>query len=309
MTARRCLMKDCRRSSTAATVRMSRAVISSKKPVWIALAIALVIHTGLISLQGRRHIDTSIVRVWILDSLAPMEKLADRGTYGVRYVWDRYIGLIGLYDENERLKRDNDALRMQIAAHSEAVLEAQRIRALADLQDSGFGKSVIARVIGRDPARSQTITIDKGLAHGLKPDAAVITANGIVGRVIHSSNFFSIVQLIVDGQSAVGVMLQSSRRQGILKGTGGRDLDLDYIDDDNELKEGDVFLTSGDDRVYPKGLPVGTIISIGQRRAGALFKSVQVRPSADLGRLEEVLCIIEKRIVDVVDPTQGLPNP
>ena len=288
---------------------MSRTVIASKKPVWIALAVALVIHAGLISLQGRGRIDTSFVRVWLVDSLAPMEKLADRSLFGAGYVWGRYIGLIGVYDENKRLKRENDDLRMQIVEQRESILETERVRALAGLRNSGLGKPVIARVIGRDPARSQTITIDKGAVHGLRPDTAVITTAGIVGRVIHSSNFFSIVQLIVDSQSAVGVMVKSTRRQGIVKGAGGRDLDLDYIDDDNDLKEGDAFLTSGQDRIYPKGLPVGVIISIGPRRG--LLKAVLIRPSADLGRLEEVLCIVERQgnIDDADAVTQGPPGP
>src|SRR5215470_13140754 len=175
---------------------MSRITAASRKPVWIALSVALVLQTGLISLQGRRHIDTSFVRVWILDSLAPVEKIADRSLYGVRFTWNRYIWLVGVADENQRLKHENDGLRKQMIEEREAVLEAQRIRALAGLHESNIGKSVIARVIGRDPGRAQTITIDKGATHGLKPDVAVMTSAGVIGRVIHSSNFFSIVQLI-----------------------------------------------------------------------------------------------------------------
>src|SRR6185503_1441446 len=102
---------------------MSRIAPASNKPVRIVLTVALVIHVGLISLQGRRRIDTSFVRVWILDSLAPMEKLADRSLYGVRYVWGRYIGLIGIYDENQRLKQETGELKMQMAEQREAVLE------------------------------------------------------------------------------------------------------------------------------------------------------------------------------------------
>jgi rod shape-determining protein MreC len=161
-----------------------------------------------------------------------MEKLVDRASSGVRHVWDGYIALVGTHDENQRLKRENDELRMQITRDHERVLEGDRVRALAGLADTALGKMVVARVIGRDPARSQTVTIDKGTAHGVKSDSAVITAAGIVGRVIHAGNFSSIVQLIVDSQSAVGVMVESTRRQGIVRGTGGRDLDLDYIDDD-----------------------------------------------------------------------------
>ena len=86
-------------------------------------------------------------------------------------------------------------------------------------------------------------------------------------------------------------------------------MDLDYIDDDNDLKEGDTFLTSGEDRIYPKGLSVGVIKAIGSQRRG-LIKAVQIRPSADLGRLEEVLCLTGlHESVDVVDPTQGPPSP
>jgi len=180
---------------------------------------------------------------------------------------------------------------MQLQQHQEDIVELQRLRGVLSLPISDVGKTVVARVIGSDPARSQTVTIDKGAAHGVKSDSAVITPAGIVGRVIHTSNFFSIVQLIIDSQSAVGVVLESTRRQGIVKGTGGRDLDLDYIDDDNDLKQGDIFLTSGLDRIYPKGVPVGVIASIGPRRG--LLKTVQIKPSADLGRLEEVICFVE----------------
>jgi rod shape-determining protein MreC len=288
---------------------MSRIVATSKKPTWIALAITLVIQTGLISIQARRRIDTSFVRVWILDSLAPVEKLVDRSAYGILYVWDRYVALIGVRDENQRLKHSVDDFQMKLRQNREDLTELQRLRGLLSLPNTDIGKTVVARVIGRDPARSQTVTIDKGTAHGVKPDSAVITPAGVVGRVIHSSNFFSIVQLIVDSQSAVGVMLESTRRQGIVRGTGSRDLDLDYIDDDNDLKQNDTFLTSGLDRIYPKGLPVGVITAIGPRRG--LLKTVTIRPSADLGRLEEVICIIEHADanVDVVDPAQGASNP
>lgn len=288
---------------------MSRNVATSKRSVWIALGIALVIHVGLISIQASRRIDTSFMRVWIVDSLAPMEKLVDRSLYGVVYVWDNYLALIGLHRENDQLSAQVDELRMKLDKQQQDVLEVQRLHALLSIQDSGIGKTVVARVIGRDPARgNETVTIDKGLSHGVKPDSAVLTPDGIVGRVIHSSNFFSIVQLIIDAQSGVGVLERATRRQAILRGTGARDLDLEYIDDDNDLKEGDVFITSGLDRIYPKGLPVGSIVSIGPRRG--LFKTIQVRPMADLGRLEEVICMLDRpETVDVVDPAQAPPTP
>src|SRR5215471_1007066 len=165
---------------------MSRIVVASKRPVRIALTLVLIIHIALLSLQGHRRIDTGFIRVWALDSLAPLEKLADRSLFGVRQAWDRYIVLIGVREENLRLKRENDELQMQVSQQREAIAEAERIRALTGFRPSGIGKPLIARVIARDPSRSQTITIDKGRVHGLRPDIAIITPAGIVGRVIQS---------------------------------------------------------------------------------------------------------------------------
>src|SRR3989442_10198939 len=140
---------------------MSR-IVASKRPTWVAIAIALVIQTGLISIQARRRINTGFVRVWIVDSLAPVEKLVDRSTYGLLYVWDSYIALIGVHNENQRLKHQIDALQMQLQQNREDVLELQRLRGVLSFPASNIGKTIVARVIGRDPARSQTVTIDKG---------------------------------------------------------------------------------------------------------------------------------------------------
>ena len=285
---------------------MSRIVATSKRSGYIALAVALVIQTGLISIQASHRIDTSFVRAWILDSLAPMEKLVDRSLHGVASVWDNYFFLIGLHQENEGLRAEVNDLRIKLDRQEQDVAEVQRLRALLSVRDSIVGRTVVARVVGRDPTRNnETVTIDKGISHGVKPDSAVITADGIVGRVIHSSNFFSIVQLIIDSQSAVGALERSTRKQAILRGNGGHDLDLEYTDDDTDMKEGDVFITSGLDRIYPKGLPVGSIVSVGPRKGAALFKAIVVRPSSDLGRLEEVICMVDPpETVDVFDPTE-----
>jgi rod shape-determining protein MreC len=270
------------------------ATVSSKKPVWMTLAAALLVHTILISIQTNHRINTSIVRTWLLDSLSPAEKLVDRTLHGTGSIWDRYFALIGVYDENKRLQAQLDALQLQIATEHEDVLEAERLRQYVGLDDSRLGKTVIARVIGRDPTQSrQSITIDKGRTEGIQPDAAVMTARGVVGRVVYAGNYSAVVQLIVDSEAGVGVLVLPNRRIGILKGNGTGELDLDYIDDDSELKIGDLLITSGDDRIYPKGFPVGIISSIEPPRHN-VFKTVRIKPSADLGRLEEVLCVIDK---------------
>src|SRR5438128_3206722 len=122
---------------------MNRIVAASNKPAWIVLGIALVIQTGLISIQARRRIDTGFVRVWVLDSLAPVEKLVDRSTHAVRSVWDGYIALIGVHGENERLKRQVNDLQMQLQQRQEDIVELQRLRGMLSLPISDLGKTVV----------------------------------------------------------------------------------------------------------------------------------------------------------------------
>jgi rod shape-determining protein MreC len=269
-----------------------RTVIDSKKPAWITLAVALVFNTLLLSAQTSKHFDTSFVRVWLLASLGPFEKFVDAGVHGVENMWSGYIDLIHVRRDNEKLLAENGQLRMEVSKNSEDALELARLRQLLDLGAKPIGKTVVARVIGKDPSQGgQNMTIDKGTKSGIGRDTTIITSDGVVGRVISSSDYFSVVQLIIDSQSAVGFIVRSSRRLGILKGNGSAELEMEFIDDDNDIKQGDELITSGQDQIYPKGIPLGVVLSVGPRQGN--FKVVRIRPSVNFGRLEEVLCMTD----------------
>jgi len=269
-----------------------RTVIDSKKPAWITLAVALVFNTLLLSAQTSKHFDTSFVRVWLLASLGPFEKLVDAGVEGVENIWSGYIDLIHIRRDNEKLLTENGRLRMEVSQNSEDALELARLRQLMELRATPIGKTVVARVIGKDPSQGgQNMTIDKGTKSGIGRDTTIITSDGVVGRVIFTSDYFSVVQLIIDSQSAVGFIVRSSRRLGILKGTGRAELEMEYIDDDNDIKQGDELITSGQDQIYPKGIPLGVVLSVGPRQGN--FKVVRIRPNVNFGRLEEVLCMTD----------------
>ena len=176
----------------------------AKRPGWIVLVSVLIFHLLLISLQTNKHNNAGFMRVWLLDTLVPAEKLVDGAVQGVRGVWTGYFALVGIRQENTRLQAENDQLRMQIQNQDEALREAARLREFLSLKESKIGTMVAARVIGRDPGRSsQTLTIDKGQADGVKINASVIRPEGVVGRVIGVGRTSSIVQLITDPQSAV----------------------------------------------------------------------------------------------------------
>jgi rod shape-determining protein MreC len=172
-----------------------------------------------------------------------------------------------------------------------------------DLEPQVNGERVAARVIGRDTTLSrQTITIDRGLRSGLHANAVVITPDGVVGRVIHAAYFSSLVQLVSDPESAVGVIVDASRVQGVVRGWDRGSMRLEHVDASDELQVGDLLITSGTDQIYPKGLPVGAVASLG--RVEDLMKTAVVSPAAELGRLEEVLCLINvtdsTRLIDVL---------
>jgi len=263
-----------------------------KRSGWIALASALIFHLGLLSLQTNQNGSPGFMRSWLLDTLVPGEKLVDRGFQGISGIWAGYVALVGTRDENQKLHAENQKLQMQIQRQDEAIREAARLRDYLNLAESGLGTMVTARVIGRDPSRSfQTVTIDKGQSSGIKLNDSVITPEGVVGRIISVGRASAVVQLITDTQSAVAAILRESRVQALFKGTGSRDLELDYIDDDSGIRVNDEVLTSGLDQIHPKGLPLGIVKSVNP--GGELFKLVIVEPAADLTRLEEVLVVTE----------------
>jgi rod shape-determining protein MreC len=150
---------------------------------------------------------------------------------------------------------------------------------------------VAAEVIASSPGEnSNAIFIDKGSDSGLTTDLAVITPEGVVGKIVAIFPHSAQVLLVVDPSSGVGVTLAQSRVQGILKGSTNAFCDLHYVMNEESVSRGEAVVTSGLDQVYPKGLPVGTVVSVGN---GNIYKTITVKPSVDLNRLEMVLVALK----------------
>jgi|KBSMisStaDraftv2_1062788.scaffolds.fasta_scaffold29687_2 rod shape-determining protein MreC len=264
----------------------------AKRPGWIALVSVLVFNLLLLSLQTNQRGSPGVMRKWLLNIMVPAEKLVDTGIRGIWSVWDGYFALIGVRSENDKLHTENDQLRMQIQGQDEEIREAARLRSFLGMADAGIGKTVAARVIGRNPTRFlQTVTIDRGQSDGVKTNDSVITPDGVVGRVLSVASGSAVVQLITDAQSEIAGVFQESRVQALFRGTGGRELELSYIDDDYGIEVGAEVITSGLDQIHPKGVPLATISSVGEKKEH--FKVMFARPRVDLSRLENVLVVIE----------------
>src|SRR4029434_5497046 len=136
----------------------------------------------------------------------------------------------------------------------------------------------------------RTITIDKGSAHGLKTDMAVLAPGGIVGRIVEPSARAAIVQLLIDSTAAAGVIIERSRAQGVAMGAGDGRLRLEYMSEAFDVAVGDEGVTSGIDMIYPKGFVIGKVDSV--EKSGATYKNITIRPAVDFRAIEEVLVVL-----------------
>ncbi|OGW77542.1 MAG: rod shape-determining protein MreC [Omnitrophica bacterium RIFCSPLOWO2_02_FULL_45_16] len=195
--------------------------------------------------------------------------------------------------EENRILRDRIDLLTRMAEEGQAINdENARLRNLLDFRKMIPYASMPAQVIGRDPSNwSNSLIIDKGAANGVKQNMAVMSTRGIVGRIVEIGKYSSKVLLITDPNLKVGVLIRRNRQGGVMVGRPGDRCKIIYIALDSDAKPGDKVITAGFGGVFPKGILVGEIEKVGKEE-GRLYKYAIVKPSQDLSKLEEVLCII-----------------
>lgn len=235
---------------------------------------------------------TRLIRVWTITAFTPVQKLFVSTGHFFRNGWHNYADLRGVRKQNEQLQQEIERLRMEQVRLRQDADQARRLQALLEFRQKFVDKTVTAQVIGTSGTeQSRVIIIDKGAHDGIKTDMAVITPDGIVGKIKEVFPLSSQVLLINDHDSGAGVILESSRLQGVLKGLGQGELQVTDIMSDEKVEAGEHVITSGGDRIFPKGLSVGTVISSTPDRDNDPFLSIKVKPSSDLRRLEEVLVV------------------
>jgi len=249
----------------------------------------------LLSLQITRTNNVRLFRIWTVEAFDPLER--SLGGF-IKVFTTAYRSIHGLWhaeQENQELHVQLVAAQVQVQRLGEQAVETERLRTLLDLKNQLAFQTVAAEVIASSMAstsspgeNSNAISIDKGSDSGLTTDLAVITPEGVVGKILAIFPHSAQVLLITDPTSGVGVTLAQSRVQGILKGGRNGLCDLHYVMNEEVVNRGEAVVTSGLDQVYPKGLPVGTVVSAGD---GNIYKSIIVKPAVDLNRLETVLVI------------------
>jgi rod shape-determining protein MreC len=237
---------------------------------------------------------TRLIRVWTVTAFTPVEKMFVSTGHFFRHGWHNYADLRGARQQNKELQDEVARLQMEQVRLRQDADQARRLQVLLDFKENFISKTVAAQVIAfSGTEQSRLITIDKGSRDGLKPDMAVITPDGIVGKVKEVFKLSSQVLLINDHDSGAGVILENSRLQGIVKGTPLGELQINDIMSDEKVEPGEHVITSGGDRIYPKGYSVGTVIASTPDHDNDPFLVIKIKPAADLNRLEEVLVITE----------------
>jgi len=248
-----------------------------------------------LAVQVRRARDkdsepTRLIRVWAVGAVTPLEKALSWAQTSSGNVWHNYFYLRGVRAENRELKQQIEQMRLEQARIIQDADQAHRLQSLLGFKEQFISQTVAAQVIGGTGSElSRSVYLDKGDRDGIKPDMAVLTRDGVIGKVLHVYRSTSLVLLIDDQTSGVGSILERSRLQGILRGTSSGAVVLEKVMSDEAVPVGEQVLTSGGDGIFPKGLTVGTVTKVST--GSDLFLNIHVRPAADLNRLEEVLVV------------------
>ena len=221
----------------------------------------------------------------------PLKQRAQQALLWVKGVGEQYIFLTQVHQENQDLKRTVSALREENNRLKEALWTEERLKKLSYLQSQYPSVSRIAQIFARDPSSwFKTVLVNKGEKDGVAKDMAVVTSDGVVGRVIEVSLNTAKVLLITDPNSAMDVIVQRSRTQGIMEGKVEEVCVLKYVQKNEDVQVGDKVITSGLGGIFPKGLMTGTVTRVERKRPG-IFQYIEVTPSVDFSRLEEVLIL------------------
>ena len=280
----------------------------------LVLVILLLLQTVGLAIQVRRPAEpdgadsarVTFARSWVVAIFTPLERVIHHGTTSIRSTWSDYLDLRNTRQQNLALRRDLDQMRLEQASIAEDAIQGHRLQSLLAFQQHYVDATVVAQVIGTSGTDlSRVLYIDKGAADGLKPDLAVITPDGIVGKVREvypqTAPHTAQILLINDQTSGAGVILATTRIRAVLRGTTAGFLQISNLTPDDRIKPGEQVVSSGGDQVFPRGLPVGTIESIAPDPDHQPYTAIRVRPAANISRLEEVLIITGTR--DTLPPS------
>src|SRR3989338_6652823 len=236
----------------------------------------------------------------ILYLVSPLQELIVHTEKKSKNFFATYINLREVQKKNQELSEELNRMYFLVNQLEEAKIENGRLRKMLEFKEESPYKIIAAEIISKDATSyGRTIRVNVGKRNNLELDSAVISYNGIVGKVITMIENYSDIMLITDTNSAVDVLSQRTRARGIARGSINEPmkLSLDFVSREEDIQEGDQIVTSGIGGIWPKGLLVGKISKI-EKGDEFLFKLIEIEPSTDFSKLEELFIITK---VDVTE--------
>lgn len=255
-----------------------------KKALLLIVIVAALI---LMTYQGKKG------NVGSLTSLNTLLQATQHAVSSVTGFLSRPFRAMALREEdNIRLRKRLDQLLLEQSASQEAVLENKRLKDLLRLRETHQNYVATARVISRGVGHwEHTLVLDQGLRDGVARDMTVMTPLGLAGKIISVSESYSTMLWISDISFSAAVRTKEGRREAVLSGTGSRTCLLKYMPYEEEVKPGDVVITSGFDAFFPRGIPVGYVSKIDTKGMGGNFQYIEITPFQDAAKLEEVIIV------------------
>jgi rod shape-determining protein MreC len=258
----------------------------------------------LLAWQIKSDGDTRLIRVWAVTAVTPIVRGLEAVRVGTGGLAQRWFMAGTLETDNARLRRRTAELDIRNQLLAEQLQQAGRAQALLEFRSQLSSRSLPATILGNAPGvQSGVFFLDRGSPDGVKRGMAVVTGDGIAGQVVAVYPSASLIMLATSQGFAASVTSQKHRTHGLLKGDGNS-CHVEGIRNEQALDEGEWFYTSGDDRIFPRGLRVGPVRSV---RNGADGKEVEVRPAALDGDISEVLILLDAvhgQIPDLATPSQ-----
>jgi rod shape-determining protein MreC len=248
-------------------------------------------HVILISAQVNSRSGVPVLEAVTFGLFAEVQRGSSVGVSGVRGFWHRYGSLRSVERENAELKQQLESVQVELQEQRALADRARGLQQLLDLRDRSKLKTMAAEIIASSASPDfQTLTLDKGRNYGLRTDMAVIANDGVVGRIVVPSGRAAKVQLLIDRNAAAGALVERSRAQGVVKGTGDGRLQLEFVSETADVAVGDLVVTSGIEGIFPKGFTIGRVDMV--EKTGPAYKRITVKPAVDFSRLEEVLVVL-----------------
>ena len=272
---------------------MSRFFLKYRKIFF--LAALLLLSLTLYALKVEKKKEYNLFDRFVLTVFSPPLRITSLFFVKTNMLFKKYVFLINLEEENTLLKEKIKKLNLESQLLNTRETENKRLRKLLSFKKKYSYKIIPSEIIARDPSSwFKTIMIDKGSNSGIIPGSGVVTPNGVVGRVISVSESSSKILLIIDANSSFDALVKRTRARGVVEGSIENLCKLNYVLKTEDIRIGDTIVSSGLHKQIPEGVTFGKVLNITKDKKG-FFQDVEIKPSVDFSKLNEVLIAIEKQ--------------